>query len=215
MDDRELAAQLRCPNGADAAEVASSMEKANRALNQKCINLLQLAAADRVLEIGPANGAFAAEIVAAADSIAYTGLDWSADMVAEAERNNARAISSGTVRFLQGSSDNLPFADAAFDKILTVHTLYFWENPTRHLAEIRRTLKPRGRFCIAFGDREFMQHLPFVPFGFRLYGDTSGQELLGESGFEVQEFQQHRETGVSNTGEVVEKLINIALCQPT
>lgn len=214
MDDRELAAQLRCPTGADAAEVAGRMNEANRALNHKCIDLLQLAAAERVLEIGPANGAFVTDIVGAAEGIAYTGLDWSADMVAEAQRNNSRAVSSGAARFLRGSSDNLPFAEDHFDKILTVHTLYFWENPVRHLAEIRRTLKPRGRFCIAFGDREFMQQLPFVPFGFRLYHDTAGQQLLRESGFEVLDCQQHRETDVSNTGEVVEKLINIALCQP-
>ncbi|WP_250464086.1 class I SAM-dependent methyltransferase [Microbulbifer litoralis] len=213
MEDRELAAQLRCPNGADAAEVAGRMNEANRSLNHKCIDLLQIFAADRILEIGPSNGAFVDRIVNKAAEVHYTGLDWSADMVAEAGEANAGAVTSGSARFLQGSSDSMPFEEASFDKALTVHTLYFWETPTDHLAEVRRVLNPGGLFCIAFGDLEFMQHLPFVPYGFRLYDAILGQELLRSSGFDVLEFQQHRETEVGNTGEEVEKIINIALCQ--
>lgn len=149
----------------------------------------------------------------AAEDISYTGLDWSADMVADAKRNNARAMASGTVQFQQGSSDSLPFASVFFDKVLTVHTLYFWEHPGEHLSEIRRVLKPQGFLCIAFGDRAFMENLPFVPFGFTLYDGTRGQELLQESGFRVLDFQHHRERDTSNVGVIFDKVINIAQCQ--
>lgn len=57
------------------------MNKANQGTNRACLELLQLAARDRVLEVGPGNGAFAGDIVASAKHVTYTGLDWSAEMV--------------------------------------------------------------------------------------------------------------------------------------
>lgn len=212
MEPEELGAQLRCPSGAEALDVARQMNEANRAVNHACIDLLRMAAEDRVLELGPGNGAFASDIVSAADDVRYTGLDWSAAMVAEAEKINAELVAAGRASFHQGSSDGMPFPAASFDKLLSVHNLYFWEYPMDHLAEVRRVIKPGGLFCIAFGDRSFMKDLPFVPFGFALYDSEEVQALLREAGLRVLDSQQHHETGRSNTGEIVEKVINIILC---
>ena len=38
----------------------------------------------------------------------------------------------------------LPFADQQFDKVLSIHTFYFWSDPARGVAEIFRVLKPDG-----------------------------------------------------------------------
>lgn len=213
MDTQTLASQLRHPSGEHASEVASNMNSANGQLNVKCIDLLNLQHSESLLEIGPGNGVFAADIVKRADNLSYTGIDWSADMVAEARHINEAIVNSGQASFYEGDSSQLNFDSNTFDKVLTVHTLYFWDKPDKHLAEIRRVMKPEGLLCLAFGDSSFMKDLPFVPYGFELYDKERACRLLDASRFNVLAIEQHREQGVSNTGEVVDKLINIILCK--
>lgn len=213
MEPKALASQLRRPSGEDASEIASKMNEANQSLNHKCIDLLMLRGSDSVLELGPGNGAFASNIINSAKDVTYVGIDWSEDMVAEARRLNESLVNRGCVTFKQGSSMQLPFEDDTFDKVLTVHTVYFWDQPLKHLLEIKRVLKPSGVFCIAFGEREFMQNLPFVAYGFELYDLFTVCNLLRVAGFDVSDRHQFMESGVSNTGETVDKTINIILCR--
>ena len=213
MEPQKVASQLRCPSGEEAPEVAQRMNESNYSLNQKCIGLLQLRASDSVLEIGPGNGAFVGDIINVAEDITYMGLDWSAEMVAEAQRINERLVTLGCVQFEQGNSQHLPFESGIFDKVFTAHTLYFWENPSEHLAEIRRVMKPLGLFCIAFGDRTFMENLSFVSYGFELYDESTANALLRSSGFRVIETYQHHERGRSNAGNIVDKIINVIVCE--
>jgi ubiquinone/menaquinone biosynthesis C-methylase UbiE len=212
MEPRNLAAQLRCPHGASAARVACQLNESNSGVNRACIALLGVQPGDRVLEIGPANGAFAAEVMEAAPDVSYAGLDLSADMVRAAQERNSELIAAGRALFRQGSSAQLPFDAAAFDKAFTVHTLYFWDEPDAHLREIHRVLKPGGLFCLGFGDRRFMQDLPFVPYGFALYDAADAQLLLEASGFRVLQHQALQESAHSNMGEGVDKMTNIILC---
>jgi len=37
-----------------------------------------------------------------------------------------------------------------FDKILSIHTLYFWPDPARAVAELGRALKPGGLLALTF-----------------------------------------------------------------
>lgn len=212
-DYRQLADQLRCPSGERAPEVARRMNGSNGELNRQCIDRLELAANQRVLEIGPGNAAFAGAIVDAAAGITYTGLDWSGDMVQQARAGNAEAVARGAMDFRQGDAARLPFDAGSFDRALSVHTLYFWEQPLGPLAEIRRVLRPGGLFCLAFGDRDFMEDLPFTGFGFRLYRRADVQALLDDSDFQRVDWLLHRETGQGNAGDSVDKIVNIALAR--
>ncbi|MBU2713904.1 class I SAM-dependent methyltransferase [Zooshikella harenae] len=213
MNPKEIATQLRCPSGQKASEVAQQMNKANHQTNDKCINLLHITDNDHVLEIGPGNGAFAQQIIKSATNVVYKGLDWSSHMVKEARKLNKQFIPSKIVSFHQGSSDAIPFSSSFFNKVLSIHTLYFWDSPSLHFAEIHRVMNKDGLFCIAFGDKSFMKDLPFSPFGFTLYHSKKVEQLLVATGFHIQEIQQHFETGLSNTGDTIEKLINIILCR--
>ncbi|CAM3083914.1 class I SAM-dependent methyltransferase [Moritella viscosa] len=213
MEPEHLASQLRCPSGDKALEVGISMNKANYNLNRECINLLELNDDNRVLEIGPGNGAFVQEILQEAKGINYVGIDISTALVAEASRLNDYQVRKGVAKFECGDSADLPFEAGYFDKVFTVHTLYFWDKPYEHLSEIRRVLKPSGTFCIAFGNREFMKNLPFVKYGFELYDDSSACNLLREVGFNIESVHEFTEHGLSNTGESVDKLVHVIVCK--
>lgn len=214
MEPEMIAAQLRCPHGPESMEVAGRMNTANGSVNYLCIEYLQIRPNQRILEIGPGNGAFISEIVNRADDVFYTGLDWSEDMVKQAREINATWVEKGIVRLEQGSSDSIPFAEKAFDRILTVHTCYFWENPGDHFAEIRRVLKDDGRLCIAFGDRSFMQDLPFVSYGFKLYDRNMVMDLLAAAGFRCRYVYEHKERGLGNAGDNIKKTIHLIVAEP-
>ncbi|MCD9031002.1 class I SAM-dependent methyltransferase [Luteimonas sp. Y-2-2-4F] len=207
-----LAAQLRRPAGTDAEDVGARMSEANAAVNRRAVALLDVGAGQAVLEIGPGNGAFVPELLAAPGS-RYAGVDWSPEMVAAANRRNARAVADGRARFVEGDAAALPFADAAFDRVLSVNTLYFWTEPQRVLAEIARVLRPGGRLCLAYGDRGFMQRLPFAAHGFALYDREDGTALLRAAGFGEVAHHAHAETVRGNAGDLVERDFHLLLAR--
>ena len=86
--------------------------------------------------------------VAQATNVHVTGIDLSQTMVQAASRRNAQTIKSGRVELRLGDAMTLPFADEQFDKIMSIHTLYFWPDPLSTLAEIFRVLKPGGKLAI-------------------------------------------------------------------
>lgn len=166
-----------------------------------------------MLEIGPANGIFASEICNLAKNVSYIGLDWSETMVEQARDTNSQLMKNRSVRFVYGNSKQLMFADNSFNHVLAIHTIYFWNKPLQHLSEIHRVLKQGGRFYLAFGDRCFMEKLSFTQYGFKLYRRTDVFSLLNKVGFTIIQSQQFHETGLSNSGKIQNKTINIIECK--
>lgn len=215
MDPQQLkaiAAQLRKPEGSEAAEVVERMNKNNRNISLKTIELLELDSGDRILEIGPANGAYVAEILNG-NEVKYTGIDYSADMVREAEILNEKFVSNERAQFVCGSSEDLPFEDGYFDKVFSVNTFYFWENPSQHLHEIRRVLKIGGQFNLGFGSRDFMEMLPFTEFGFNLYFPEEVKEYLLDASFRVDEIKALEPEIIEIAGQSIKKEFYIAICK--
>lgn len=70
-----------------------------------------------------------------------TGLDFSGEMIAIAQKMFPR------IEFRQGDAQNLPFADATFDRVLANFALLHVGNPERACTEAYRVLKPGGRFA--------------------------------------------------------------------
>ncbi|MEM9770036.1 MAG: class I SAM-dependent methyltransferase [Cyanobacteria bacterium P01_D01_bin.73] len=212
QNSRHVAAQLRKPSGLEAYKVADKLNKVNGETNLAAIAAMGINANDRVLEIGPGNGKFAESIISSASDVTYAGLDWSQEMVDAASQLNAPLIQAGKATFSVGTSAEIPFADKEFTKAISVHTIYFWEEPRSHLHEIKRVLKTGGQLCLCFGDESFMKSLPFVQFGFQLYDKKKAESCLAESGFKIAKALTYTEIGRSNSGGFVEKLINILVC---
>jgi ubiquinone/menaquinone biosynthesis C-methylase UbiE len=198
-----IARQLRKPEGDLGKVVAEKMSTGNQLINEWTIDALHLKPHDNVLEIGMGNGAFVKRITEGDVSIRYTGIDYSPLMIEEATKRNTKLIRANQAHFLLGTAEELPFLNHIFNKVFTVNTIYFWDNPVKIFNEIKRVLKPEGMLVISIRPKEIMKDFPFVPYGFRLFSRNEVTALLQENGFEVEEVIERNEPDQELNGKMV------------
>ncbi len=88
------------------------------------------------------------------------GIDPSDDVIAAARRRFSVAVEKkGAAEFKVGSVESLPVPSGAFDKALSVNTVYFWTSLESGMAEIRRVLSPAGRVVIGFVPKARMDRM--------------------------------------------------------
>jgi SAM-dependent methyltransferase len=126
------------------------MARETAAANAAALDLLELQPDDRVLEVGFGHGATIARAAAVVSRGVVVGVDPSAEMCRMAAKRNRAAIAAQRVRLHEASVEVLPFGDAEFDKVLSVHTVYFWPDLRAALTEVRRVLKPGGRLTLGW-----------------------------------------------------------------
>lgn len=110
---------------------------------------LELAPGLRLLDVGCGPGPYHPALIAAGVDVA--ALDQSEGMLREVR---AQAISLGTaIHLVRAGAEALPFADAAFDRVMANHMLYYVADQRGALREMRRTLRPGGRVVLATNGR--------------------------------------------------------------
>lgn len=208
---QELASQLSCPKNEDGIEVANNMHEHNIGMTKKTIEALYIAKGDQILELGHGSCKHLPEILNKAENVSYDGLEVSTLMHQQAAQVNNSYTKANQAFFHLYNGQNIPFSDNTFNKILTVNTIYFWQNPETFIKEIYRVLKPDGLFSIGFADREFMESLPFTVYGFKLYDKEQLHALVAPSGFNVKNINPFIEKVASKTGDEVERLFYVAV----
>ena len=101
-----------------------------------------------MLEIGCGYGHSIALIAEVLTSGHLTAIDRSAKMVAAAAKANEKFINSGNLEILRVHLLENHLPASYFNKIFLFNINVFWMDPRDELAEIRRLLKPAGRFYI-------------------------------------------------------------------
>ena len=98
----------------------------------------------KLLEVSCGRGGGLNAFLAAAPGLFdATGLDVAASAIAF---NRSTYGESETLRFVEGSALELPFADASFDVVLNVEASNDYGDRPRFFAEVARVLKPGGLF---------------------------------------------------------------------
>jgi ubiquinone/menaquinone biosynthesis C-methylase UbiE len=124
-----------------------------RTYREKTLELAGLKTGESVLDVGCGTGtlAIAAKRHVGAAGKAY-GIDASPEMIARARKKAKKATAD--VAFQNAFVENLPFPDATFDLVLSTTMLHHLPDKVRRqcLREVRRVLKPAGRFlAVDFG----------------------------------------------------------------
>jgi len=102
-----------------------------------------------VLDLGSGAGTdslVAAQMVGARGHV--TGIDMTSEMLAKA-RGAATAMGVANVKFVEGEAEQLPFADASFDAIVSNGVIDLIPDKDAVFAELNRVLTPGGRMQIA------------------------------------------------------------------
>jgi ubiquinone/menaquinone biosynthesis C-methylase UbiE len=117
------------------------------------LSTLNAQPADRVLEIGFGPGIAIELLSQIVTGGRIVGLDHSDVMVAQARKRNADAIRTGRVDLRLGSVSNLPDFGEPFDKIFTINSIHFWQEPVDCLKALRAALRPGGLIVVTIQPR--------------------------------------------------------------
>jgi ubiquinone/menaquinone biosynthesis C-methylase UbiE len=128
-----IAKQSSKPSGLLGRLIGNIMAMETSLENSATLDLLELRQGDRVLEIGFGHGKTIKRAASRYSGGLIAGVDQSELMVHMASRRNRDLIKVGRVELKLGDATTLPFADESFDKAFSVHTIYFWANPSQSL----------------------------------------------------------------------------------
>ena len=173
--------QLSHPSGAGGRAVAAAMNRGNRALNARAIDLLDVRPSSRVLDLGFGGGLTFSPLLARAGTV--TGVDRAHDMVTAASSRHADAVAAGRLHLHVGDVLDLPLPEAGVDRIITVNTVYFWTDLPAALAEVRRVLEPGGRLVVGIRDGAVMGQV--TPDLFTLRSPAELASALTDAGFQA------------------------------
>lgn len=125
----------------DFGQVAKYIETAA----EEFIARLELKPGLRLLDVACGSGNLA--MPAARDGAIVTGVDIATNLL---EQARARAESEGlTIQFDEGDAESLPYADSAFDVVVSMYGAMFAPRPELVAAELVRVCKPGGRIAMA------------------------------------------------------------------
>jgi SAM-dependent methyltransferase len=106
------------------------------------------------LDVGCGTGFLTLEIASRGHRV--TGVDFAPAMLVEARRKATERSSSA--RFEEADAENLPFARASFDVVISRHVLWTLPHPEAAIDEWIRVLRPGGRLVVVDGQLD-----PTVP----------------------------------------------------
>lgn len=144
--------QYENPRGIVGTYIGEKMVRQHRVEVDWTIEQLQIQPNDRILDLGCGAGDALARLLQKDDTVHVTGLDRSATIVRSALRRNRAAVRRQRVAVVEGNIGTIPFQDEQFDRVFSIHTLYFWEDVPAVLADVERVLKPGGSFVITYCD---------------------------------------------------------------
>ena len=112
------------------------------------VDILDVQPSDVILEIGCGYGHSIALICEKLERGHLTAIDRSEKMISAACSSNAAKPGIGRVTILHQDLLDRQLPARHFDKIFIFNINVFWMDPVAELAEIRRLLKPGGRFFL-------------------------------------------------------------------
>ena len=149
----------------------------DKAIREKLVELAAPAPGEKVLDVGCGTGTLALALKSSVGTGEVHGIDASPEMIQVAQEKAAKAGSD--IDFQVALIEAIPFPDASFDLVTSSLMLHHLPDDLKRtgLDEIRRVLKPGGRFMAM----DFAAH-SHSPLGHLLsiFGHSRGESMVDE-----------------------------------
>ena len=182
-----IARQSAAPSGFFGRLLLRFMARETTPFNAEVVRVLNVVDGDRVLEVGFGHGRTLDAVAGAVQGARFAGIDVSADALRVARRRCRRWIAEGRVELIAADAAQLPWPDESFTKAFSVHTIYFWPEPARCLAELRRVLKATGVVVLGYRERTPATEAQLPSSIYRLYSSDDVAAMLRSAGFVVEQ----------------------------
>jgi ubiquinone/menaquinone biosynthesis C-methylase UbiE len=144
--------QYSNPRGLIGTYFGEKMVRQHKPETLWTLELLEIGERESVLELGCGAGYAMKLILDQTITVQVVGLDLSPTLIRSAAIRNKKGIAEGRAELIQGNVTTLPLQNEHFDKVFSIHTIYFWDNIAETLSEIYRVLKPGGFFVLTLCD---------------------------------------------------------------
>jgi ubiquinone/menaquinone biosynthesis C-methylase UbiE len=128
-----------------AAGRGDEMEDHQSDITEQTLALMDIQTADRILDLGCGTGWASRRMARLAPNGEVVGLDLANEML---RRGEEASSAFKNVRYVWGSAENIPEADNAFSKVLSVESFYYYADQGKALDELRRVMAPGAKLFI-------------------------------------------------------------------
>ena len=176
----------RKPAGAGGRLMVLLMNLGHRGLADWGFRFLNPSPDMETLDCGCGGGANLRKLLKKCPQGRVCGVDYSEISVQKSRELNRKAIEAGRCEVLRASVTALPFANAKFDRVTAIETVYFWPELNRSFREVLRVLKPGGMFLICNecgGDKAADEKWTKKIDGMTIYKDVQLKAALEQAGF--------------------------------
>ena len=185
--------QCARPEGALGRVMLSFMNYTHAPLTNWGLKLVDVQDGWIMLDVGCGGGFTIRRLLKRSKDAQVYGIDISEESVAKAKKVNAEVLDK-QVFITQGSTEKLPYEDKKFDLVTAVETVYFWPNLPDCLQEVRRVLKPGGKFAILVEVVDSDSKWTSVVEGMTAYSPEDLKKLLDDAGFTQTEIYRKKPT---------------------
>jgi len=112
------------------------------------VDILDVRPDDKILEIGCGYGHSISLICERLSTGKLTAIERSEKMASAAAESNTAFIEEGKAEIFHRDLLSAALPDSSFNKVFLFNINVFWMDPVSELVEIRRLLKPNGRFFL-------------------------------------------------------------------
>lgn len=145
--DKPIRSPFAMPTGLPGRLAGRIMLWTNR--QQDLLQLLDVQPGERVLEVGYGPGGLIG-LLRATRAVRICGVDPSPQMREAAARRYRAELAAGRIDLRLGTAEHTGFADAEFDRVVSVNNVAIWPDLAAGLRELYRVTRTGGRLLIAW-----------------------------------------------------------------
>jgi len=185
---RILEKQFKKPKGFFGRIISMLMRKENNFIYDKIIEELDIKEKENIFEIGYGHGIGIAKILSKNDCY-ISGIDFSELMNKEASKRNEKYICNGKATLYFGDFLKYDLNKSAYDKIICINVIYFWDILEIPFTKIRDGLKENGLFYLYMDHPNDLSKYGFNKNIFNMYTIDQVVDKLSLSGFNEINYQ--------------------------